>query len=76
MPDFPPLARVQNDLNESAPILMVRQYRSSTRRLYKEPGKDIITKQILSEDIANRLFSKYGSLCSSSPAADLSLLDL
>ncbi|KIW50201.1 hypothetical protein, variant [Exophiala xenobiotica] len=61
MPDFPPLARVQNGLNESAPILMVRQYRSSTRRLYKEPGKDIITKQILSEDIANRLFSKFVS---------------
>jgi hypothetical protein len=59
MPDFPPLARVQDDLNKSAPILMVRKYRSSTRRLYKEEGRDIITKQILSEEIAHRLFSKY-----------------
>ncbi|KAK5457218.1 hypothetical protein LTS15_004999 [Exophiala xenobiotica] len=61
MPDFPPLARVQDDLNKSAPILMVRKYRSSTRRLYKEDGRDIITKQILSEDIAHRLFSKFVS---------------
>ncbi|KAK5273625.1 hypothetical protein LTR96_000225 [Exophiala xenobiotica] len=61
MPDFPPLARVQDDLNKSAPILMVRKYRSSTRRLYNEEGRDIITKQILSEEIAHRLFSKFVS---------------
>jgi hypothetical protein len=76
MPDFPPLARVQDDLNKSAPILMVRKYRSSTRRLYKEEGRDIIAKQILSEDIAHRLFSKYESLCTASSTADMGLLDL
>lgn len=58
-PDFPPLTRVQDDLNKSAPIMIVRQYRSSMRRLYKEPGRDVITQRILSEDLAQELISKY-----------------
>ncbi|KIX01628.1 uncharacterized protein Z518_09354 [Rhinocladiella mackenziei CBS 650.93] len=39
--------------------MVVRKFRSSTRRLYKDPGRDIISQQILSEDVAEKLVSEF-----------------
>ena len=57
--EFPPLHPAQGDLNKSAPIMIVRKFRSSARRLYENPGEDIVSKGILNEDVAERLVSEY-----------------
>ncbi|OQU95796.1 hypothetical protein CLAIMM_01964 [Cladophialophora immunda] len=60
-PECAPLTGVQDNLNKSGPILMVRQYRSSMRRLYKEADRDIITQQILPQEVTERLLSNFMS---------------
>lgn len=56
--DFPPLHQIQDDVHKSAPIMIVRKFRPSTRRLYDSPKRDIIEEGILTEDVAERLASE------------------
>jgi hypothetical protein len=60
--DFPPLHPTQTDTNKSAPIMVVRKFRPSMRRLYEDPARDIITQQILKEDIAEKLVAEYAPM--------------
>ncbi|EXJ87151.1 hypothetical protein A1O3_04110 [Capronia epimyces CBS 606.96] len=39
--------------------MIVRKFRPSTRRLYKDPGRDIINQRILSEDVAEKLVTEF-----------------
>ncbi|EXJ83324.1 hypothetical protein A1O1_06945 [Capronia coronata CBS 617.96] len=57
--DYPPLPTTQDGIIKSAPIMIVRKFRSSTRRLYKDPGRDIINQHILSEDVAIKLVAEF-----------------
>lgn len=56
--EFPPLHPAQGDINKSAPIMIVRKFRSSARRLYEDPENDLVSKGILSEAVAERLVSE------------------
>lgn len=56
--DFPHLPSLRTETTKLAPIMMVRKFRPDSRRLYRDPGNDIVEKRILSEEVATCLVSE------------------
>lgn len=57
--EFPHISEAQNDGDKTAPIIIVRKFRSAKRRLYKYSGRDIVESKIVPEDVADKLVFEY-----------------
>jgi hypothetical protein len=57
--EFPHVLPLHTENTKSAPIMMVRKFRSKARRLYKDGVSDVVDKGVLGEDMANSLVSEY-----------------
>ncbi|OTA98055.1 hypothetical protein M426DRAFT_126782 [Hypoxylon sp. CI-4A] len=51
--------KTSNEAGRSAPIMMVRKFRSSQRRLYKDVGRDIVSQGIFDESVANKMVLEF-----------------
>ncbi|KAI0004395.1 hypothetical protein F4779DRAFT_74157 [Xylariaceae sp. FL0662B] len=51
--------QADNEVEKSAPIMVVRKFRPSKRRLYNYPGRDIISQGIINASVAEKLVSEF-----------------